>query len=162
MIFQFQRTGVNLLTLSPVLFLEPPEAQVTRECVAPTPQNCHLVCKDSSPILWSPAAWVWQKTLLEIFTYGFFFFRRASSGRTKIKAWEDCKVSTCAEDQNPLLFPRLHLPLERSFSSDGSGAFSFRKHLKMSLLAVGNRSCWGTGLVETGSFRDVDQVKSSL
>lgn len=35
MIFQFQRTGVNLLTLSPVLFLEPPEAQVTRECVAP-------------------------------------------------------------------------------------------------------------------------------
>lgn len=133
MIFQFPRTRLNLVSLSPQSCLSraigisgdkgrcsPVLHGQTVTCFVRT----QLPMRDFPMVSGSLNV---TNELLEIFAYGFFFFMRFSSCRMKIKAWEHHKDSTCVEDQNPLLFLRLHFHWRGDFHQLDKKFFSFRK-----------------------------------
>jgi len=117
MTFQFQRTGVYLLTLSPwscVLSRTIRSSAGEGRCSPII--HCHAVTWFVRTQL--PYSGLQQPGCGGIHHWKFSHMAFSSSGHltvTTIKAWEHCKDSTCADDQNCLPFLRLKLALERSF-----------------------------------------------
>lgn len=164
MISQFQRTRVNLLTLIPWSCAV---SRAIRSWGAEERCSRILHCQTVTWFVRTqlPSSGLQQPECDRKHYWKFSHTAFSSSGALPLAGWR-LKAGNTARIQ-PVL--RIKIPFSFSgyiylwrghFHQLDQELFPSGKQLKMFLLAVGCHRCWGTGLMETQSFRDVVKVKS--